>query len=225
MKFGVIVAARTGSTRLPQKALLPFYGDMPMIRFLLKRIKNASIPEKFILATTSLKEDDVLIKIAESEGFSGFRGSNENLVERYVEAADLYNLEFVVRITGDCPFVDSTSLDYFLKQCQMEEDFDIATTKRLYPIGIDYEVYKTSTMKRLHEKGNMSVDDREHLTKYLYDHSSLFKIKRLAPPREWPKWNGVFTVDEENDYSRGRQIAEQFESVYADIPSILKTTV
>ena len=104
-RFGIIVGARIGSTRLPGKALLQI-GGYPMIIFLLERIRATQSVNKIIFATTTLSEDNELAQVVKDAGFTVFRGSNQNVVERYIDAAQEYNLDYVIRITGDCPFVD-----------------------------------------------------------------------------------------------------------------------
>src|SRR5690348_5122118 len=103
-RTGIIVAARTGSSRLPGKALLPLNG-MPMILFLLERLSPLK-EARVAFATTRLESDDRLAAIVEEAGVPVFRGNAEDLVDRYVAAADHFGFDTVGRVTGDCPFVD-----------------------------------------------------------------------------------------------------------------------
>ena len=199
MRFGVIVAARTGSTRLPSKALFELAGK-PMIVFLLDRINASTVAEKIVFATTQLSEDDKLASVVEAEGVELFRGDNEDVVKRFVDCADKYDFDYVVRVTGDCPFVDVETLDFCLEQCKDFGDFDLASTKGFFPVGIDYEIYKVGTMKKLHESDKLNSEDREHLTKYIYDNSDSFIIKELNPKKEWIYKEVHFTIDTKEDY-------------------------
>src|SRR6056300_1192066 len=94
---GVIVAARTGSRRLPGKALLPL-GGVPMILFLMNRLFDLKQNYKIILATTELPEDDDLAEVVLTAGFDVFRGANEDVIQRYVKAADYFGFDTVVRV-------------------------------------------------------------------------------------------------------------------------------
>ena len=218
--YSVIIAARTGSKRLPGKALLPLKG-LPMISFLIRRLKTSKLTKQIILATTVLPEDDLLVWTAKQQGIGVFRGATEDVVERFVEAARAYNIAYVVRVTGDCPFVDGPSLDYCLAKCDLEKDFDLATTKGSFPVGIDYEIYNAETMSRLHEK-TLTLDEREHLTLAIYKRSNSHKIVRVRPPDKWPKSLVNFTVDTEQDYELAKTICESQKGINFKIPDLLR---
>ncbi|MDD5069570.1 MAG: acylneuraminate cytidylyltransferase [Candidatus Omnitrophica bacterium] len=201
MKFGAIVAARTGSRRLPAKALLPLLG-MPAIIFLLKRIKEAKLLSEIIFATTTLASDDQLVSIVEAEGIEVFRGDNDDVLGRFIAAAKNRSFDFGVRITGDCPFVNSDTLDYVLDQVKQDINFDLATTKPSYPAGIDYEIYPLSLLESIYAKKDLTVYDREHVTAYIYGHEKEpYKIKRLVVPESIKINQRIFLLDTEVDYS------------------------
>lgn len=206
-RVGTVVAARTGSSRLPRKALLPL-GEYPMILFLLERIRATREASKVILATTTLPEDDELTRVVGDAGFLVFRGTNEDVVARYVDAAQAYDLDYVVRVTGDCPFVDAETLDHCLISARQHIPFDLASTKGYFPVGIDYEIYKASVMAGLHAAGTLDAADREHLTLHMYNQSDRFKLAFLEPRSEW-RSNKTFTVDTWDDYVRAQEIVMQ----------------
>lgn len=207
-RIGVVVAARTGSTRLPGKALLPLAGK-PMILFLLDRIRASRLCDVILFATTTLAEDDYLAATVELAGYSVFRGANDDVVARYVEAAGAYRLDHVARITGDCPFVDAESLDYCFEQAVSLAPFDLVTTKGEFPVGIDYEIYNAATMSKLHKSEGLGKEDREHLTLHLYRHPERFRMKQLQPRNEW-RCRHTFTVDTAQDYHRALEIVKRF---------------
>ena len=206
-RVGVVVAARTGSNRLPGKALLPL-GSRSMILFLLERIRATQEADAVIFATTTLPEDDELARVVGDARFPVFRGSNEDVVARYVDVARIYNLDYVVRITGDCPFVDAETLDYCLISARRQMPFDLASTKGLFPVGIDYEIYKASAIAELHESGKLDATDREHLTLFMYHHPDLFNAAALEPRPEW-RSSRSFTVDTTDDYREAQEIVER----------------
>lgn len=218
-RYGVIVAARTGSSRLPGKALLPLAG-LPMIVFLLRRLKGSQRMAKLILATTTLTEDDRLANLVQEEGIAVFRGSRDDVVGRFVEAAAAHAMEYVVRITGDCPFVDGASLDHCLNQCDAAGDFDLATTKGRFPVGIDYEIYRAEAMAALHRE-ELTADEREHLTLPIYNRPARFSILQLTPPTHWPEPHRAFTVDTRDDYDFAASLAAAMPSHETDIPTLL----
>ncbi len=219
LKIGVIVAARMGSTRLPGKALLPLRG-VPMLGFLLQRIKPSVLSSQIVLATTTLHEDDVLEDVAQSEKISVFRGSNEDVVSRYVAAAEYFGFDYVVRVTGDCPFVDAKSLDYAIKYALEHRPFDLATTKGLFPVGIDYEIYPASLMKQIDDAGELDINEREHLTLRFYNRSSEYSIVKIRPPMEW-NCDVVLTVDTKSDFDLAQKIGDALPNTLANVPTIL----
>lgn len=216
--FGVIVAARSGSTRLPGKALLPLDG-VPMIVFLLRRIRPSTQADAIIFATTDLPEDDELASIVAKEGFEVFRGANQDVVARYVTAAQHYGLDYVVRITGDCPFVDSASLDYCISKCKNLEKFDLASTKGHFPVGIDYEIFRADILISLHKSEKLTSEEREHLTLHFYNNSSSFNIQNIYPPDEW-KSKKTFTVDTKDDYLFACALAERLSQIHGPFATI-----
>lgn len=209
MRFAVVVAARSGSRRLPGKALLPMQG-MPMLRFLLKRLRPSAQAQRFVLATTRLPQDDALAELARQEGWEVCRGAENDLVERYLQAARQLDLDHLVRVTGDCPFTGHETLDYCLELCRALAPFDLASTKGLFPMGIDYEVFSAQALQRLHEEEPLKADDREHLTKYFYDHPQRYRLAQLAPPQRWADRRWHFTVDYPEDYQFCAGLAARF---------------
>lgn len=205
-RVGAIVSARTGSARLPGKVMMPLAG-IPLVVFLLRRIAGSAEVGKIVLATTDQVGDDALSACVEAEGFEVFRGSEDDLVERYVGAAAKFGFEYVVRVTADCPFVDAESLDYFVESAFRSGPFDLATTKGLFPVGIDYEMYSARSMELLNS-GNLDSAQREHLTKAYYDRASEFRIARVQPRDAWRDGTHTYTVDTPGDYKRAVQLVD-----------------
>jgi len=220
-RVGVIVAARCGSQRLPGKVLRPL-GGKPMILFLLERIRTAREVGAIILATTERSDDDELAACVAAAGFPVFRGAGEDVVQRYVEAARAFDLDYVVRVTGDCPFVDAASLDLCVQQARAAVPFDLASTKGRFPVGIDYEIYSAAAMEALHDGGELSAEDREHLTLFMYRNKDRFKLVDLEPRPDW-RADGNFTVDTLEDFERARAIVEQ-TGVGASIAEVVGST-
>lgn len=191
-----------------------------MIVFLIKRLKQSKKISRFIFATTTLKEDNQLVKEVLEEKINIFRGQCDDVVNRYVNAADQHDLDYVVRVTGDCPLADGESLDYCIERCEELNGFDLATTKGYFPVGIDFEIYRAKSMKAL-AKNNLTKDEREHLTLGFYNRKELFNISRLRPPEHWPRIKKHFTVDTREDYNFIRSIIDPVESKFMDIPTIL----
>jgi len=198
-RVGVIVAARTGSSRLPGKALRRL-GGKEMILFLLERIRDSQEADVIVFATTALTEDDELAARVSDAGYAVYRGANADVVARYVSAVREYDIDTVVRVTGDCPFVDAETLDYVIAAARAHVPFDLVTTKAAFPVGIDYEIYPAALMAELDAKGNLSDLDREHLTYYLYQHPDDYRIHVVEPKPQWRCKAHAFTVDTFDDF-------------------------
>lgn len=221
MKFGVIIAARMNSQRLPGKALLPFLG-IPAIVFLLRRLKKSKLIHEIILATTVLPEDDVLAQKAKQEDIAVFRGSSDDVLSRYVEAARNRNFDYAVRVTGDCPFVDGPTLDFILAKCPELSEFDLVTTKPAYPHGIDYEIYPVKLLGKINSLTDLSPVDREHILNYLYRNEKKYKIFRLEPPQELLLEDSSFLLDTQSDYERLTNLCKGFDDIYLRVPDLVK---
>lgn len=206
---GVIVAARMGSSRLPGKAMQPLQG-LPMLAFLLRRLRplrRASV----LLATTELEADDILASLAREEGVAVFRGSENDLVARYVGAASAHGLDTVVRVTGDCPFVDADLVNWGLDRAAGFDRFDLVTTKGRCPIGLDIEIYPSKSMATLQKAQPLTATHFEHLTLYFYEHQSRYRVCTIDPPDDWRVTTQQFTVDTLTDYDRARALAALFD--------------
>lgn len=221
-RIGIIVAARSSSTRLPRKALLELRG-IPMLTFLLKRLKSSSLADEIILATSSNGEDDCLSDIAKKEGLSCFRGSLNDVVDRYVRAADEFRIDTVVRVTGDCPFLNGEVVDYSLKKAS-ETEFDLCSTKGYFPVGLDVEIYHAREMKKIHLSNFLNLEHREHLTLHYYEDREKYKIVYLQPKAKWKKQNFQCTIDFQADLEKANLIVENFDNINFSISELISMT-
>jgi spore coat polysaccharide biosynthesis protein SpsF len=198
-RVGIVVSARTNSSRLPQKALLPL-GAKPMILFLLERLREVR-EGRVVLATTILPSDDQLSDLVSASGVPVFRGSPDDLVQRYCDVADAFGFDTLVRITADCPFVDAALVELCLAAAA-NEDCDIVSTKGSFPIGLDAEVFSLSTLKTINDYEYLSSQDREHLTLYLYNNN--YRVFKVHPPPDWLPSSLVYTIDTQADYEQAQ---------------------
>ena len=218
-KIGIIISARMGSSRLPGKAL-KLIQDKHMLEFLFLRVKKSEIINEFIFATTINKNDDVLSDLAIKNKFKVFRGSTNNLISRYVGAAKRYDLDSVIRVTGDCPFVNGEMIDFCLNQIKNKK-YDLVSTKGLFPEGLDIEIYDCSAMEEIGKSKILQDDDKEHLTLFFYKNYKNYNIIKIKPPA---KWSGIgsYTVDTPEDYREITRIADNFRDPYFSIDEIVK---
>jgi spore coat polysaccharide biosynthesis protein SpsF (cytidylyltransferase family) len=201
-----VVAARMGSRRLPGKALLDLNGR-PLLGFLFERIRATKLGGQLYLATTSNPSDDVLAAYVSKLGIAVFRGAQDDVAERHLRLAQAVDADWIVRITGDCPFVDAISLDYCLAQCDFLNSSKVYSTKGVFPTGIDYEIFSTALLAA--EWPTMTAEEKEHLTLRFYQKErTKAKVIRLERPSCWPSNEGVFTVDTEADYLKALAVVK-----------------
>lgn len=196
MKVVAIVQARMGSTRLPNKVMKPIAG-VPMIELLLSRLAMSKQINEIVLATSSDERNTPLIEHVQKLGYSCMRGSESDVLDRYLVAARHAQADVVVRITGDCPLIDATLVDRAVAQFKAERlDYLSNVAPASYPDGLDTEVF---TLKVLEQAGCESQDpfDHEHVTPYLRK-PGLFKTGVMLHSEDLSglRW----TVDEPADF-------------------------
>jgi spore coat polysaccharide biosynthesis protein SpsF len=211
-----IIQARNGSRRLPRKSLAPVLGR-PLLDLMLERVERASTLSEIVLATTTAARDDELVTIARRRGVTVFRGSEPDVLSRYVGAAAVARAELVVRLTADCPLIDPDVIDHVVRVAQrtLGEDVDLVTnaphTGRTYPDGMDVEVFTAQTLTRVDELAT-AAEDREHVTLRLHRapfHHAVVDLSR-------PAGEVRITVDYQSDLDRVRAI---FEDLYPRSPT------
>ena len=206
MKIVAIVQARLGSTRLPNKVLATI-GDVPLIEFLLGRLSKSQRVTEIVLATSTNQINDQLADVVENLGYHVFRGSENDVLQRYVDAAQEANADVVIRITGDCPFVDPQLIDDMLEDFFASNvDYISNTDPPTFPDGFDIEIFRTSALLQSAEIAT-SAFEREHVTPCLQT-NSLFSRKNKAAVVDASHLR--LTVDEQRDLDVVRGIADHF---------------
>ncbi len=201
MKTGIIIQARLGSTRLPGKVLKPIHDGegASVIEQIIKRAKNVKNVDIVILATSNKKTDDALVSFLEKNvDVEIFRGSEANVLSRYYDAAVKYDLDQVVRLTGDNPCIDANSITDAIQNHQ-EKSADYSYTSGL-PLGMNVEVVKTSALKVAVEEG-VTAPDQEHVTYYVRNHPERFQLNFITidHPKEFSDLR--LTMDTDKDYT------------------------
>ena len=175
MKTVAIIQARMGSTRLPGKVMKQLKGKS-VLYHVIQRVKQVKMIDEIVLATTTLDEDDVLAEKAKQYGVCVFRGSSENVLSRYYEAAKERKADVVVRITSDCPLIDPLIINKMLEYYN-KNDYDVVTNagsdseKRTYPRGLDTEIFSFKLLENAMINGNKDYH-KEHVTPYIYENSN-----------------------------------------------------
>ena len=198
------------SSRLPGKPLLPAAG-MPMLEHLIRRIKAVPSVDQIILATTVNVADAPLIELAEHLGIAAFKGSEDDVMQRVIDAATSVSADVVVEITGDCPIIDPEIIEQTIRMFKVHRaDYVSNAMVRSFPDGMDTQVFRLETLKRSASMTNNRLD-REHVTLHIRNHPELFTYVHLVAPPEidWPELG--LTLDERSDYELLKRLIEHFE--------------
>lgn len=208
MKFLALIQARCGSSRLPNKVLKEFSGKTD-VEWVVERVKRSEYMDE-VIVITSIEENNLpLIELCAKSGIRVSVGSENDVLDRYYQTAKLFQPEYVIRITADCPLFDWRYLDMAVGQLEEDTDY-IGQIEESFPDGLDIEIVKFSALKKSHELAKM-VSEREHVTQYIRKHPEFFHIKNLVCPIQGiaeKRW----TLDEPEDYILIQQIYEHFIS-------------
>lgn len=174
--IGAIVQARMGSSRLPNKVMMPI-NEKPLLAYCIERIRQSKYIDQVIIATTTEPQDDVIFNWCNINNIACYRGSENDVLDRYYQAAQHYDLDIVVRVTSDCPFVDSKIIDMLITNL-LVQDCDYTSNrwkKRSWPHGLDVEVMTNDALSKAWENAD-KPHEREHVTPYILEHSEVFHI-------------------------------------------------
>jgi len=206
-KIGIIIQARMGSSRLPGKVLKQVSGKS-LLEYLFDRLAQAKKCKTIILATTINPEDDKLCDKAEAYGIPVYRGSEDDVLDRYYQAAKQYNLDPVIRITADCPLILPELIDMACVAFYNENIPDYLGFKLPYPEGLaDIAVFPFSALEKAWN-GAEKMSEREHVTKFLINRPDRFRLVRLDVNSVINEFR--YTIDEDLDYEVVKQIIEDF---------------
>jgi len=204
--LGAIIQARVSSTRLPQKVIKKIEGKTVLEHLILraKKVKNC---DKVILATTDKKDDDVLGKIAKELNVLAFRGSENDVLDRYYQAAKLFKIDPIVRITADCPLLDpkivEKVIDFYFSG---NYDYISNTHPPTFPDGMDVEIFNFKSLEKSWKKAKLR-SEREHVTAYIFKNPKLFKIGNITYEKDFSHLR--LTLDEKEDLILIRKIYKE----------------
>lgn len=207
-----ILQARMSSSRLPGKVMKPLLGQ-PMLWREIERVQRATTLDALVVATSDDRSDDPIEQLCRARGVDCFRGSLDDVLDRFYCAAQHRKPQYVVRLTGDCPVLDPAVIDAVVRHC-VEGKFDYATNalKPTFPDGLDVEVFTFACLETAWREAKLP-SQREHVTPFINQQPERFKIGDYAGSRDlsYLRW----TVDEVLDFELIRQI---YEELYPDKP-------
>ena len=193
--LAAIIQARMGSTRLPGKTLAKV-GGTPLLDLLIQRVKQSSLIEEVIIATTTEARDDVLVELAQQLKIPYFRGSEKNVLDRFYQTAKQFGVDHIVRVTPDCPLLDPKVMDTVIEAYKPGDyDYVTNTLRYTYPDGLDVEVFSFTALERAWAEASLP-SEREHVTAYMRN-SEKFRLFNVESPMDLShfKWS----VDTQDD--------------------------
>ncbi len=205
MKVLAIIQARMGSSRLPKKVLKEI-NSLPLIGILLERLSKSKKITEIVVATSKNNNNQPLVDYVKSKGFHAERGSEENVLSRFYDVAKKYNADLIVRITGDCPMIDSSIVDDVINfHINNKLDYSSNTNPPTYPDGLDVEVFSFKCLQDAF-KNSSNEHDLEHVTPYMIRNEK----NQLNYENEIDFSNIRLTVDEEADFEVMEAIFNHF---------------
>ncbi len=209
MKTGAIIQARMGSTRLPGKIMKNISGQ-PLLWHVVDRLKRCNSLDEIIIATTTNEKDNVIDDFANNNHVKCYRGSEEDVLGRYLDAAKKFDIGQIVRITSDCPLIDPGTVDILIEEHKNKEaDYSSNTMERTYPRGLDTEVFSTELLEVVDKEANETFQ-REHVTPYLYQNPDKFNLNNHTAKEEFHRPEFRLCVDTPEDFELIKIVYEHF---------------
>ena len=206
--IGCIIQARVGSSRLPKKILKDLDKKYNVLEYVINQLKSSNKIDKIIIATTISKRDEVIVNFAKKYNYEYFRGSENDVLDRFYQCAKNFNLDTVVRITSDCPLIDPKIVDEVIKKfTSTDSDYVTNTFPRTFPKGLDVEIFNFRVLTYMWENAILP-SEREHVTQFLFKNKK-FKIGNYENKQNLSdlRW----TIDYEKDYEFLCKIVQKIE--------------
>lgn len=201
MKTVAIIQARMGSTRLPGKVMKKLCGKS-VLEHVIHRVQACHLLDDVVVATTTSPADDIIVAEAVQCGAKWFRGSEEDVLDRYYRAAKQFHADVIVRVTADCPLFDPELVKEMLECFHARNagdrkiDYLSNTLSRTYPRGLDAEIFTFEALEKAHRDANM-LHEREHVTPYIYQHPKTFFLQDFMNEEDLSSHR--WTLDTEQD--------------------------
>ena len=226
MKTGIILLARMGSTRLPGKVMLDLCGK-PMLEHIINRLSNLRKASPLVVATTINPKDNIIAEFCRSNNVHVFRGSEDNVLERCIQAAEAYGLDAIVRVGADTPFIDweiiDDMLEVFFAEYHKGNRLEYLSNNiwRSFPLGLDADIMTKNSLLRIDAETKNSPEDQRKLNEINvvpYIHTHLDKFNTLSYHKDFDYSYLRWTLDTREDYELTKKI---YETLYPTKPDFL----
>jgi len=193
-----------GSKRLPGKVLKRIEKNETVLDALINQLKFSKLIKNIVVATTTLKEDDLIEEHLSKIKINCFRGNSKNVLDRYYQCAKNNSFSSIIRITADCPLIDPNLVDMVIRKFESEKlDYVTNTFPRTFPYGTEVEILSFNSLKLSWEKA-IKPSEKEHVTLYIKNHPEIFKIGNILNDIDISDFR--WTVDRIEDLELVKQI-------------------
>ncbi|WP_372998799.1 cytidylyltransferase domain-containing protein [Sulfurimonas sp.] len=218
MKTVIILQARMNSSRLPGKILMNLNGKTVLER-VIERLKTFSKADDLIVATTNTSNDDSTCELLEKIGVKYFRGSEDNVLERYYLCAKENDATQIIRATADDPLTDISLLDkMFTTHLYLECDYTFTSG---YPIGVQEEIVTFNALKKCY-KNSTKENHFEHVLEYIFENKSDFNINEVIAPKELNREDVRVTLDTKEDFEIIKKYYSKYNYLELESEEIIK---
>jgi len=210
MRIGAVIQARMGSARLPGKAMMYFAGN-PLLQYAIRRTRKASKLNIVVVATSNDPGNDAIAQLCAAEGVGVFRGEEDDVLDRFLQASRQYELSVIVRLTADNPLVDPSIIDESVEEFLLrKKEKDIHYLRsRGYPIGLNTEVFSIDALE-LAWKVARTPREKEHVTPVMYEQPMHFHSESYVTSRDLSTLR--LTVDTFEDYENMERLMQLLRS-------------
>lgn len=210
MSVIAILQARVSSSRLPGKVLRPILGT-PMLQHQIERVSRCKNIDQLVIATSDQESDDAIEALAKKLGIECYRGSLDDVLDRFYQAAVKRKPQHIVRLTGDCPLIDPQVIDKTIAHhLDTGADYTSNTSPPTYPDGLDVEVITFKALKQAWQEAKLT-SEREHVTPYIRKQDALFHLENVVNDIDLShlRW----TVDELEDFNFVNEIYKRLHDI------------
>jgi spore coat polysaccharide biosynthesis protein SpsF len=194
-KVTAIIQARMNSTRLPGKVMMEVM-ERPLLNFQIERLRFSKMIDNIIITTTVNKEDDPIIKLCQKEGLNFYQGSEDDVLDRYYQAAKKYNVNHIMRLTADCPLIQPDICDRIV-DTYFDSGCDYVCTGETFAEGLDCEVTSFRVLSQAWQEAKLK-SEREHVTLYIRNHPEKYRLFIVENKTDDSRYR--LSVDEKEDY-------------------------
>jgi spore coat polysaccharide biosynthesis protein SpsF len=198
MKTIATIEARMTSTRLPGKVLAECCGKA-MLELMVERLRHVPELDQIVIATTVNATDDPIEALARRLGVGIWRGSEDDVLQRVLDAAQAHKADVIVELTGDCPLIDPAIVSRVVRAYRASHvDYCANVLTRSWPIGMDTQVFATSVLADVARRTG-DPTDHEHVSLFIYRHPELYRLLGIEAPTDERRPDMRLTLDTPED--------------------------